>query len=118
MYDSILESESFLPCAALTNAKMTHLCWDNFDLCEETPSESGTTPSTHGIIIQEPPDEVDDITNVQSVIEKTKKRSSLYTPIVINPYFYNNFVEPAFNVLKLTFDDRTRETKVTKNNFL
>ena len=43
MYESILESESHLPCAAITNAKMTHLCWDNFDLCEETQSGSGTT---------------------------------------------------------------------------
>ena len=87
MYDSILESESFLPCAALTNAKMTHLCWDNFDLCEETPSESGTTPSTHGIIIQEPPDEVDGITNVQSVIEKNQK--ALFT---LHPHSYKSLL--------------------------
>lgn len=32
---------------------MSHLCWDNFDLNEETPSGSGTTHSTHGIMIQE-----------------------------------------------------------------
>ncbi len=32
---------------------VSNLCWDNFDLNEETPSGSGTTHSTHGILIQE-----------------------------------------------------------------
>ena len=32
---------------------VTHLCWDNFDLKEETPSGAGTTHTAHGIIIQE-----------------------------------------------------------------
>ena len=30
-----------------------HLCYDNFDLDEETPSGFGTTHSTYGIVIQE-----------------------------------------------------------------
>ena len=94
MYESILVSESHLPCAAITNAKMTHLCWDNFDLCEEIPNGSGTTHSTSGIIIQEQPDGGDGISNSQSVVERTKRRSSIYRPIVLNHYFYNNFVEP------------------------
>ena len=32
---------------------VTHFCWDNFDLQEETVSGSGTAHSTHGIVIQE-----------------------------------------------------------------
>lgn len=32
---------------------VSHLCWDNFEINGETPSGSGTTHSTHGIIIQE-----------------------------------------------------------------
>ena len=32
---------------------VTQLCWDNFDLNEETPSGSGSTHSTHGIVLQE-----------------------------------------------------------------
>ena len=32
---------------------ITHFCWDNFDLIEETLSGAGTTHSTHGIVIQE-----------------------------------------------------------------
>ena len=29
---------------------VTHLCWDNFELKEETPSGAGTTHTAHGII--------------------------------------------------------------------
>jgi len=36
-----------------TDNKVVHLCWDNFDINEETPSGAGTTHSTHGIVIQE-----------------------------------------------------------------
>jgi hypothetical protein len=32
---------------------VSHCCWDNFDINEETPSGSGTTHTTHGIVIQE-----------------------------------------------------------------
>jgi hypothetical protein len=32
---------------------VSHCCWDNFDIYEETPSGSGTTHTTHGIVIQE-----------------------------------------------------------------
>ena len=32
---------------------VTHFCWDNFDLQEETVSGSGTTRSAHGNVIQE-----------------------------------------------------------------
>ena len=47
-------SESVLPVNISTeNNVVLHLCWDNFDLNEETPSGSGTTHSTHGIAIQE-----------------------------------------------------------------
>ena len=32
---------------------VTHFCWDNFDLSEETMTGAGTTHSMHGIAIQE-----------------------------------------------------------------
>ena len=35
------------------NNSVIHLCYDNFDLDEEMPSGSGTTHSTHGIVIQD-----------------------------------------------------------------
>ena len=37
----------------MDNNVIVHLCWDNFDLNEETPSGTGTTNTAHGIIIQE-----------------------------------------------------------------
>jgi len=33
--------------------KVCLMCWDNFDIMEETPSRSGTTHTTYGIMIQE-----------------------------------------------------------------
>ena len=33
--------------------RITHLCWDDFDLNEETPSGVGTTHSAHDIVNQE-----------------------------------------------------------------
>ena len=54
MRNSVTSSDSVLPRSISrdTNAVL-HLCYDNFDLDEETPSDSGTTHSTHGIVIQE-----------------------------------------------------------------
>ena len=46
--------DSVLPCNVSSSGNIiSDLCWDNFDLTEETPSGSGTTHSTHGILIQE-----------------------------------------------------------------
>ena len=48
------QCESLLPSNIAINDNMfSHLCWDNFDINEETPSGSGTSHTTHGIIIQE-----------------------------------------------------------------
>jgi hypothetical protein len=51
-YD-IQRSDTLLPSNILPTGKFAHLCWDNFDINEETPSGSGTTHTTHGIVIQE-----------------------------------------------------------------
>ena len=51
--NTVIMSESVLPVNISTeNNVVLHLCWDNFDLNEETPSGPGTTHSTHGIAIQ------------------------------------------------------------------
>ena len=53
MCNSVTCSESVLPISiSRDNNAVLHLCYDNFDLDEETPSGSGTTHSTHGIVIQ------------------------------------------------------------------
>ena len=54
MCSSITADDSVLsPNISLQTNSVIHFCWDNFDLNEETPSGSGTTHSTHGIVIQE-----------------------------------------------------------------
>ena len=118
MCDSVTESASSLPAAALTNPKMTQFCWDNFDLFEETPNGSGTTHSTHGIIIQESPDEIEGRINAEKVIEKTKRRSAIYTPTVLDPCFMTINTETTLSGLKSTIDSTTYEREVAKNNFL
>lgn len=52
--NQILLCDTVLPSSAFQNTnKLTHFCWDNFDLNEETATGAGTTHSTHGISIQE-----------------------------------------------------------------
>ena len=51
---NILQSSNLLPVSVSADSNVvTHFCWDNFDLQEETVSGSGTTYSAHGIVIQE-----------------------------------------------------------------
>jgi len=48
------DQDSVLPYNISTHGNIvSNLCWDNFDMDEETVSGSGTTHSTHGILIQE-----------------------------------------------------------------
>ena len=117
MCDSVVECSSNLPAAAKVNAKITHFCWDNFDLNEETPSGLGTTHSTHGIIIQETTKDDVEIQNPGVLIEKSKKRSSTYVPTHIEPCFTASKVEPSLNVVRSEFKNDF-EREVMKQNFL
>ena len=54
MDNSFTSSHSVLPRnISRDNNAVLHLCYNNFDLDKEIPSGSGTTHSTHGIVIQE-----------------------------------------------------------------
>ena len=54
MCNAITASKSVLPSNISTeNNSVIHFCWDTLDLNEETPPGTGTTHSTHGIVIQE-----------------------------------------------------------------
>ena len=68
------------------NNAVIHLCFDNFDLDEETPSGSGTTHSTHGIVIQEvlDPDRQPILTETQPT-PRSKQRSVKPVEIEIRP---------------------------------
>ena len=52
--EQILTNDEELPNGIVVNSNRTlHLCWDNWDLIEETASGAATTHSTHGILIQD-----------------------------------------------------------------
>ena len=53
VYHNNTQSTSLLPVSGSADSYViTHFCWNNFDLREETVSGSGTTHSTHSIVIQ------------------------------------------------------------------
>jgi len=57
-----------------TGNVVSNLCWDNFDMDEETVSGANTTHSTHGILIQElEPDSAVEIT--ETYVPRRKKRT-------------------------------------------
>ena len=55
-----------------------HLCWDNFDLIGETPSDAGTTHTAHGIVIEEIFTSADsDACSDQQSLPKDKKQQTV-----------------------------------------
>jgi len=83
------------------NNRITHLCWDNFDLNEETPSGAGTTHSAHAIVIQET---TADNVNQNEARERqtrsmpiTKQRSVEYRPEEISDCILADKAEPVIN---------------------
>jgi len=98
MADSIVSSDSVFPSSIRIHSnKFSHTVWDNFDILEETPSGSGTTHSTHDIVIQE---HYEDVVNdgpgcTSCHIIPSKKRSCTYTPVPLAVCFSKKHVEPA-----------------------
>lgn len=75
MCSAVTASESTLPPNISPDKNsFLHLCWDNFDLNEETSSGSGITHSTHGIIIQEVADR-SKIVSTESQLTKSRERT-------------------------------------------
>ena len=57
----------------------SHMCWDNFNINEETTSGSGTTHTTHGIVVRElSPSANPGIVEAEPSSFKTKARSFRY----------------------------------------
>jgi hypothetical protein len=81
---------------SVDNNLVCHLCWDNFDINEETPTGSGTTHTTHGIVIQECLSVAHsaNVENCTSVI-KTKKRSCTFTNPSLPACYTKKRVEPS-----------------------
>ena len=113
--NKITNKEGYLPSSLhAENNKILHLCWDNFDLIEETLTGAGTTHSTHGIIIQEV------FSNVPSVekdvdLPRNKKRSITYSPQQLEPCFAKPKAEPvfSFSCVKFFKSDLNKASKLS-----
>jgi hypothetical protein len=101
MCNSTVGRENSIPAPiSPTNNIITHLCWDNFDLNEETPSGSGTTHTAHGIVIQEKADDEvadDPSESLTQPAKITRTRSVDYQPENIPECFLSNKAEPVIN---------------------
>jgi len=76
---------------------VTHLCWDNFDMREETPSGVETTHTAHGIIIQEVSENSIGTSNDNAdPVTWTKHRSVKFLPRKIK---HHVFSEPNLTIL-------------------
>ena len=73
------------------------MCWDNFDINEETPSGAGTTHTTYGIVIQEVYTYQHEPMSVDS-LPRTTERSLLYTPSNLQLCFSKKRVELSLSV--------------------
>ncbi|KAK3735621.1 hypothetical protein QZH41_007397 [Actinostola sp. cb2023] len=119
---SIDDKESTIP-STIDPSKnvVTHLCWDNFDLREETPSGAGTTHTAHGIIIQEVSDVNDGTTNVSNAhhdVPKTKRRSIQCILEDYEPCFAKEKVEPNITITKTTVEKTQAESKARSSDVL
>ena len=93
--EKIIISDSVLPAEMLTvNNIVTHFCWDNFDLSEETPDGYGTTHSTHGIAIQEHSGNKDEQVEELVYLQKSKRRSIQFMKEDLSPCTMSKRSEP------------------------
>jgi hypothetical protein len=83
---------------SIAHNAVSHVCWDNFDINEETPSGSGTTHTTHGIIVQEvvSNSSSENITNIS--VPKSKQRGFHLVPPSLPFCLSRKRVEPSFEV--------------------
>ena len=103
MCKAIDERQGVIPSTISPNRNLvTHLCWDNFDLTEETPSGAGTTHTAHGIIIQEVSTAKENVSESPEEFDqaRTKSRSAKCTSQNIELYYAKNKVDPNITVSK------------------
>lgn len=93
----IQNSDSLLPSNITMNGnEFCHMCWDNFDINEETPSGAGTTHTTHGILIQESSQSHSSQVSSSSSLSIPKKtRSFLFQSKPIKPCYSKKRNEPV-----------------------
>ena len=121
MCKAIDERQGVIPSTISPNRNLvTHLCWDNFDLTEETPSGAGTTHTAHGIIIQEVSTAKENISESPEEFDqaRTKSRSAKCTSQNIEPCYAKNKVEPNITVSKTEAAYTLDETRAQSSDTL
>jgi len=104
MANQVQQQDSVLPSNIATQGnKIVHLCWDNFDLSEETPSGGGTTHSTHGIVVQEVRD-CDATVEVPASVPRCKSTKFEPRPEVPRPVARRSNAEPCLPTLSKSTD--------------
>ena len=101
MCNSVMAYNNVLPPSISTeHNSVVYLCWDNFDLNEETPTGAGTTHTAHGIIIQEV--ETDSRSPARGLPQVPKFHESTEHPFIedLQPCFAKAKAEPYLNVTR------------------
>ena len=120
IFRNILQTRSVLPPTfSRTQNKVLHLAWDNFDLCEETPSGSGTTHSTHGIAIQEQSEDGHACATKQEqlLIEDIGEKLLAATKD-LPPCYANQKAEPLLHVTKTSISKPDALCNAAKSDLL
>ena len=90
-----------------------HYNWDNFDLNEETPSGTGTTHSTHGIVIQDVANDAGSKIIEITPVARDRKRIIKPDTTDLKPCFIKPKVGPNFDIERtkpeIDFSDTERE---------
>ena len=114
------ERQGVIPSTISPNRNLvTHLCWDNLDLTEETPSGASTTHTAHGIIIQEVSTAKENISESPEEFDqtRTKSQSEKCTSQNIEPCYAKNKIEPHITVYKTeaacTLDETRAQSSYT-----
>ena len=118
---AIVERQSVIASTISPNRSLvTHLCWDNFDLTEETPSGAGTTNTAHGTFIQEVSTAKENISESPEEFDqtRTKSRTAKYTSQNIQPCHAKNKVEPDITVSKTEAPCTLDETRAQSSDTL
>ena len=90
---------AILPSIVPNQNSFIHLCWDSFDLTEETPSGTSTAHTARGIVIKEILTSADsDACSDQQSLPNDKKRSVTVVPHEIKPYYSKKRAEPNLAV--------------------
>ena len=110
MSDSIqVNSEDLSPSIMRNNNLITHFCWDNLDLNEETASGAGTTHSTYGIVLQEIRSQPYVSPQQTYEVERTENRSITYEPQELEPCF----IHPKMTTPRILTNKLSSENNVS-----